>query len=59
MGMKFRELSEICRERNLDLINNSKKIKQQHLNKGKLHSNQKGVRILSDIYLREISKILN
>ena len=42
--------SEICRERGL---------KQQHLNNGKLHLNQKGVRILSDIYLREISKILN
>ena len=33
--------------------------KVQHLNKGKLHLNQKGVRVLSDIYLREISKILN
>ena len=42
--------SEICRERGL---------KQQHLNNGKLHLNQKGARILSDIYLREISKILN
>ena len=37
-------LSEICRERNLHLIDNSKKIKQQHLNKSKLHLNQKGVR---------------
>ena len=54
-----KELSEICRERSLYLIDNSKKIKQQHLNKGKLHLNQKGVRILSDMYLREISKILN
>ena len=49
-----RELSEICREINLYLIDNSKKIKQQHLNKGKLHLNQKCVRILSDIYLREV-----
>ena len=31
------ELLEICRERILSLIDNSKKIKQQHLNKGKLH----------------------
>ena len=51
--------SEICRERSLYLIDNSKKMKQQHLNNGKLHLNQKGARILSDIYLREISKILN
>ena len=43
--------SEICRERSLYL--------NQHLNNGKLHLNQKGVRILSDIYLREINKILN
>ena len=41
------------------VINNSKKIKQKHLNKGKIHLNQKGVRILGDIYLREISKIFN
>ena len=51
--------SEICRERSLYLIDNSKKMKQQHLNNGKLHLNQKGARILSDIYLRGISKILN
>ena len=51
--------SEICRERSLYLIDNSKKMKQQHLNNGKLHLNQKDARILSDIYLREISKILN
>ena len=51
--------SEICRERSLYLIDNSKKMKQQHLDNGKLHLNQKGARILSDIYLREISKILN
>ena len=41
------------------VINNSKKIKQKHLNKGKLNLNQKGVRSLGDIYLREISKIFN
>ena len=42
------------------MIDNWKKIKQQHLNKGKLHLNQNedlGGR-LSDIYLRVISKIL-
>ena len=54
-----KELSEVRRERNLYLIDNSKNVKQQHLNNGKLHSNQKGVRVLSDVYLREIRKILN
>ena len=43
-----KELSEICREGNLYLIDNTKKIKK-HLNKGKLHLNQKGVRALGDI----------
>ena len=41
------------------LTGNLQKIKQLHLNKGKHHLNQKGVRILRDIFLREIGKILN
>lgn len=54
-----KQLSDICRERNLHLIDNSKKIKQKHLNKSKLHLSQKDVRILNDICFREIRKILN
>ena len=34
-------LMELCKEQNIYLIDNSKKIKPQHLNKGKLHLNQK------------------
>ena len=54
-----KELSEIYRETDLHLIHNSKNMKQQHLNKDKLHLNQKGVKVLSDIYLKDRGKILN
>ena len=52
-------LMELCKEKNIYLIDNSKKIKPQHLNKGKLHLNQKGSRLLSDILLKEISHVFN
>ena len=52
-------LMELCKENNIYLIENSKKIKSQHLNKGKLHLNQKGSRLLSDIFLKEISHVFN
>ena len=52
-------LMELCKEKNISLIDNSKKIKPQHLNKGKLHLNQKGSRLLSDIFLKEISHVFN
>ena len=52
-------LMELCKEKNIYLIDNSKKIKPQHLNKGKLHLNQKGYRLLSDIFLKEISHVFN
>ena len=55
-----KEFSDICWERNLFLIDKSKKKKaKQHLNKGKLNLNQNDVRVLSDTYLIEISKISN
>ena len=54
-----KEFSEIFRERKSHLIDNSRKIKQQHLSKCKLYLNQKGVTVLGGIYLREIRKILN
>ena len=43
-------LMEMCKENDIYLIDNSKKIKPQHINKGKLHLNQKGSRFLSDIF---------
>ena len=52
-------LMELCKEKNIYLIDNSKKIKSQHLNKGKLHLNQKGSRLLSDIFLKKISHMFN
>ena len=52
-------LMELCEEKNIYLIDNSKKIKPQHLNKGKLHLNQKESRLLSDIFLKEISHVFN
>ena len=52
-------LMELCKEKNIYLIDNSKKIKSQHLNKGKLDLNQKGSRLLSDIFLKEISHVFN
>ena len=52
-------LMELCKEKNIYLIDNSKEIKSQHLNKGKLDLNQKGSRLLSDIFLKEISHVFN
>ena len=50
-------LMEFCKEKNIYLIDNLKKIKPQHLNKGMLHLNQKGSRSLNDIFLEEISPV--
>ena len=48
-------LTEMCKERKLNLINYSKKIKSNHLNRDKLHLNQKGLKVLGDaIFERNI-----
>ena len=52
-------LMEMCRQKNIYLIGSSKKVKPQHINKGKLHLNQKGSRLLSDMFLKEISRVFN
>ena len=52
-------LMEMCRQKNIYLIYNSKKVKPQHINQGKLHLNQKGSRLLSDMFLKEISRVFN
>ena len=36
------QLKELCEEKHIFLIDNTKKIKSHHLSKGKLHSNRKG-----------------
>ena len=52
-------LSELCHERNIYLIDHSKKIKPNDLNKGKLHLNKNGQNILSRTFVNEISRVFN
>ena len=49
------DLTEMFKERKLNLINHSKKIKLNHLNRGKLHLHHKGSKVLGDAFLKEIS----
>ena len=50
-------LKEKCREKNINLIDHSKSIKSQHLNKSRLHLTKKGTSILSSTFIREIKNI--
>ena len=50
-------LKEKCREKNINLIDHSKSIKPQHLNKSRLHLTKKGTSILSSTFIREIKNI--
>ena len=52
-------LKDLCEERNLYLIDNTKKFRSQHLNKGKLHLNRKGSKLLNDMFIRQLSHVLN
>ena len=52
-------LSQLCHERNIYLIDHSKKIKPNHLNKGKLHLNKNGSNVLSHTFVNEISRVFN
>ena len=45
-------LKNLCEERNLYLIGNTKKFRSHHLNKGKLHLNRKGSKLLNDMFIR-------
>ena len=49
-------LGKLCKEKNYYLIDHSTR---NHLNKGKLHLNQKGTNLLSDIFVKDLSKIFN
>ena len=42
-------MKDLYEERNLYLINNTKKFRSHHLNKGKLHLNRKGSKLLNDM----------
>ena len=52
-------LKNLCEERNLYLIDNTKKFRSHHLNKGKLHLNRKGSKLLNDTFIRQLSHVLN
>ena len=52
-------LSELCHERNICLIDHSKKIKPNHLSKGQLHLNKNGSNIMSRTFVNEISRVFN
>ena len=57
--IKLIKLSQLCHERNIYLIDHSKKIKPNHLNKGKLHLNKNGSNILSRTFVNQISRAFN
>ena len=44
---------------NLYLIDNTKKFRSHHLNKGKLYLNRKGSKLLNDTFIRQQSHVLN
>ena len=50
-------LKKMCTNKNINLIDNSKNIKHQHLNKSKLHLTKRGTNLLSTTFVREISNI--
>ena len=52
-------LKHLCEERNLYLIDNTKKFRSHHLNKGKLHLNRKGSKLINDTFVRQLSHVLN
>ena len=52
-------LKELSEKKNIFLIDNSRKIKAQHLNKGKLHLTKYDSRVLSNNFVNEISKVLH
>ena len=52
-------IKQMCKERKLDLRNHSKRTKSNHLNRGKLHLNQRGLKVLVDAFLKEMSNVFN
>ena len=52
-------LKELCKKKNIFLVDNSKKIKAQHLDKGKLHLTKFGSKVLSNNFVNEISKVFH
>ena len=52
-------LSELCKEKNVYLIDHSQKIKPRHLNKSKLHLNRNEANLICNSFISEISRIFN
>ena len=52
-------LKELIKEKSIFLIDNSRKIKPQYLNKGKLHLTKYSSRVLSNNYVNERSNVLH
>ena len=50
-------LAEMCKEKNIHLIEHSWKIKSHHINRGKLHLNKKGSTVLSNTFIRAIFRV--
>ena len=51
-------LKDMCKDKNIYLIDNTNKIKVQNLNKGKLHLNKRSLNVLSSNFVNELSRIL-
>ena len=51
-------LGKLCKEKNFYLIDRSTRIKRKHLKKGKLNLNKKGTKLLSDVFVKELSQVL-
>ena len=50
-------LKDMCKDKNIYLIDNTNRIKAQHLNKGNLHLNKRGSNMLSSTFVNELSRI--
>ena len=49
---------DMCEDKNIYLIDDTNKVKVQHLNKGKLHLNKEGSNLLSSTFVNELSRVL-
>ena len=49
---------DMCEDKNIYLIDDTNKVKVQHLNKGKLHLNKEGSNPLSSTFVNELSRVL-
>ena len=48
----------MCKEKNIYLIDNTNKIKEEHLNKVKLPLNKRGTNVPSSTFVSELSRIV-